>query len=748
MHRKFIGSAGLMGSATLILCSGYASTALAQSDSGAALEEIIITAEHRTADVQKTAIPISVITGAQITAKGQTALDEVLRDVPALQIQSSPAGVDIVIRGVGGNDVGGISQDPDVSMFTDSVYSGLSATNMGSLYDVNRVEVLRGPQGTLYGRNSAGGAVNILTNDPGDAFGAGVNLGFGNLNFRHGDGFVNLPVSATFGLRIAFDRDVRDGYYSNGAGEMDNTGVRVKAKWKPSDDFSLLARIDYWRQQGLTETTVPIKGAPGPFAPLHPEDPWNTDVAFPLKPGPIGNDNKIYTYSLQADWDLGFGSLTLIPTYTRSTQLQYGTGGLFITPPGSTLTTNTVTGKQYTYEARLASPSSSDIKWVVGAYSLDNKADQAGQAPGAATLWYAQQTSNARPSTSYAGFGQITYPFTDVLRGTLGGRYTVDEKKFLYGVCSSNDGLTCNGLYTSPVTTLNNKYNSSTYKAGLEYDIAPAVMAYLQVSTGYKAGGYSTAISPPTPYLPEHLTNYELGIKSRLLDDKLEINGDIYFYQYKDQQIELHPTLSWLGIIPDQYVPDSYKLPSGANYNTYAPILDVNAGNSRFKGVEVQMQYQFTAHDHFNLNATYNHAVYGAFVINTNGGPPGTGQAGLNSYDLTGRQEGHAPLWSGNVGYEHVFDVGDGELTFNGNVRLQTKSYTTIQQWFADGNTIQKGYHQSDVNVRYAPKDGKWSVGAWAKNLENNAIVTYVYPFYRQTLDISRTYGATASINF
>jgi iron complex outermembrane receptor protein len=756
MNDRYTPRSARLVATILTLTATWSPLLLAQTQgaSDSTLEEVVVTAEHRSADVQKTAIPMSVVTGAEIAKKGQTTIDEVLRDVPAIQIQSSPQGADVVLRGVGGNDTGGISQDPDVSTFTDSVYSGLSATNLGSLYDVGRVEVLRGPQGTLYGRNSAGGAINILTNDPGSAFGAGVNVGVGSLNYRHLDAYVNLPASSTLGFRIAVDRDLRDGYYSNGAGELNNAGVRLKGKWTPSDAFSLLARIDYWRQQGYTETTVPIanSGAPPPFLPTHPENPWNAETSFPLNAQPVGNDNKIYTYSLQADWNLGFGTLTVIPTYTRSTQIQYGCGGLFINPPGSCTTVangNTVTGKQQTLEARLASPESSAIKWVIGAYSLDNKADQAGPAPGGAggVSWYATQSSNARPSSSYAGFGQLTYPFSDKLRGTVGARYTVDEKKVLYGVCSSVDGVTCDGRYTSPVANIKNSYNSSTYKLGVEYDLNPTAMAYLQVSSGYKAGGYSTAITPPTPYLPEKLVNVEFGIKSRLLDDKLELNGDIYFYNYKDQQIELHPTLAWTDILPAQYIPAAY-LPGGAQANTYTPILDVNAGDSKFKGVEAQMRYQITAHDLFSLSATYNHAVYGHFVVPIGGGPPGINYGTATSYDLTGKQEGHAPLWSGNVGYQHVFEIGGNELTFNGNVRLQTENYTTIQQWFANGHTIQPGYHQSDLNVTYGPKAGNWSVGVWGKNLENNAVVTYVYPFFRQTLDISRTYGANVSYKY
>lgn len=760
--------AGTMLSVSYLPLALGQTTSTAGSDAGFELEEITITAQRRVEDIQKTAIPITAISGAEIAAKGQTQLDEVLRDAPSVQIQSAPQGADIVIRGVGGNDTGGISQDPTVSVFADGVYSGLAATNLGSLYDVKRVEVLRGPQGTLYGRNSSGGAVNILTNDPESEFGAGVNVGAGNLKQRRADAYINLPVIDSLALRLAVDRERRDGYYSNGAGEVDNTGVRLKGKWSPSDAFSLLARVDYWRQRGFTQTTVPVQGLDptascgGPpcelFAAANPGDLWDVGVASfsPFQVDPVESDNKVYTYSLQLDADLGFGTLTLLPSYTHSTQVQSSAGLFSPASPTHIYPTSTTVNKQYTTELRLSQPSSSDLKWVAGLYWLNNDANQYGtNAGGPAATWYAVQSSNKRPATSYAAFAQTTIPLTDTFRATLGGRYTVDEKKILYGVCSSMDGVNCGGnsrtgdlndTYVSPATNLKNRYTSFTYKAGIEYDLAATAMGYAQVSTGYKAGGYSTATFPPVAYLPEKLTNYEVGIKSRWLDNRLELNADVYIYQYKDQQLELHPATEWTGIIPLAYMPDDY-LPGGASAGTNAPILDVNAGNSRYKGVELQSKYQLTAHDQVRVEAAYNRAVYGHFVIDTVGGPPGTAYA-AQYFDLTGKQEAHAPLWSGNVGYQHVWDMVGGELTLQGNMRLQSETGTTIQQWFADGKTVQPGYHQSDANLRYAAANDQWSVGLWVKNIENNAIVTYVYPLYKQTLDISRTYGATASYKF
>lgn len=754
----------------LLMC-GVWSWASAQIPPGAAgnpsdaddgtLEEVVVTAERRTEDIQKIATPITAVSGAEIAAKGETEVDQVLRDTPSVQIQSAPSGSDIVIRGVGGNDVGGITADPAVSTFIDGVYNGQPTATLGTLYDVQRVEVLRGPQGTLYGRNSSGGAVNILTNDPTNAFGAGVTLGYGNYDERHGDGFVNIPLGDTLAFRLAAVREERDGYYSNGAGNIDNTGARAKLKWTPSEGVTVVVRADYWRSQPIT-STAPTDNGPCPVSPVvcftsaNPRNPWETATPSGslFEVLPVASDDSFYTYSAQADIDVGIGTLTLVPAFERSTEYANNEGlfapGTVPVVPDYTLTTN----NQYTYEARLASPNASRIKWVVGAYYLMDHADQTGAPGGSTVTFYAQQSSNRRPATSYAEFAQATLPVTDQFRVTLGGRYTVDSKGIFYGVCSSSNGLTCGpsetgaGTYTSPAANLSATYSRFTYKAGVEYDVTSTAMAYAQVSTGYKAGGWSTAGTPPVAYQPETLTNFEVGIKSRLLNDTLQLNGDVYLYQYHNQQLELHPLLPYTTILPAQYIPATY-LPGGSAdaANPLTELIDVNAGNSRYEGAETQAVYQLTRNDQITAQAAYNHAVYGHLVINTTGGPPGTSYASP-LFDLSGKQEAHAPLWNGSLGYRHQWDVGAGNIALQATSRIQSGSYTTIQEWFANGNTWQGGYHQTDADLRYTAPNQTWNVGVWVQNLENKAVVNYVYPLYRQTLDIGRTYGVNASYKF
>ena len=756
----------LLGSAAVALClcatpGAWAQSAVPTAGRSGQLQEVVVTAQRRAQNIQKTAIPITAISGAELKAQAKTTLSAVLIDVPSIQIQSNPAGADIVLRGVGGNDTGGIQEDPDVAVMEDNVYTGQADSVTGSLYDVQRVEVLRGPQGTLYGRNAAGGVVNILTNDPAPKFGAALNLGYGNLDLRHADGYVNVPITDVLALRVAADIDARHGDYSNGGGAIGNSGARVKLKYTPTPELSILGRFDYFHQLGLTETTAPVTNpglgsgnCGGPpcflFAPANPKNPWDTAVAAgsPFAVYPVFNKNDFYTFSAEIDYDLGFGTVTLIPSFTRSSQIQ-STASLFA-PTTFPLGYSDTTDDQWTGEARINSPAASPFKWVGGVFVLQSNANESGPPPGATTGPYAQIANNERPAKSVGGFAQATYPVLDTLRLTLGGRYNVDNKAVdNYGVCSSPNGISCgevNGVYyASPISNLTASYSSFTYKAGLEYDITPTAMGYAQVSTGYKAGGFSTATVPPTSYQPESLIDYELGFKSRWLDNTLQFNADAYIYQYKNQQIELHVT-----------DPDSDFLPGDlAGDDTTDDILDVNAGNSRYYGVEEQAKYQVTPNDQINFNIAWEQANYGHFVIDTNpaGQPPGgdyyVNGVAQGSYNLSGQTEAHAPKWNGSAGYQHVFDLPDGDtVTFLSDTHFQSKSYTTIQEWFANGDTIQPAYHQTDLYLNYASGDGHYTAGLWVKNLENNAVVSYVYPLYKETLDDPRTYGVTLGYTY
>ena len=229
---------------------------------------ITVTAERYVSNVQQTPIAITVLSGGGLQRQGITDLQSAISTVPALHVQASPQGAQLYIRGVGTN---GDSNwvDPDVALMFDGLYSGRAEAALSSLYDVNRIEVLKGPQGTLYGRNAVGGVINIDTNDPViGRYEAGAGLGTGNYRLMHADGYLNLPVSDTLAIRLAAERETHSGYYSNGGGAEHMVSTRLKALWEPSDDWSCSAPSTTGTSKASRRPRFRPATRPGPPRPM------------------------------------------------------------------------------------------------------------------------------------------------------------------------------------------------------------------------------------------------------------------------------------------------------------------------------------------------------------------------------------------------------------------------------------------------------------------------------------------------
>ncbi len=743
----------LLASSAILLALVAAQPALSADSSAdnqtGTLEVVVVTAERHATNLQQTPISITAISGAQLQRQAKTDLSAALDTAPALQIQASPQGGQIFIRGVGAN---GDSDwvDPDVALMFDDVYSGRAETVLASLYDVNRIEALRGPQGTLYGRNATGGVINILTNNPAlDAYQAGLNLGAGNYNLFHADGYANIPLSDTLGLRVAAERETHDGYYSNGGGAADMLSWRAKLLWQPTSSISILASVDYWHYTGIGQTTVSTSDAPwasAPFASYNVYDssnPWHVGPLVlgppppPYGPGgaavfnllPDRDNSKFVTYSLRADWNLGWAALTLIPSYSYSNR--YTLTQLFA--PGPQVGTSWKEN-QYTGEARLQSLDGAALSWVVGVFVLSDNQTTAGAGAGGATFLAFPTTQH--PATSVAPFGQINYPITKKLSLTAGARYTMDERSEQYGVCTSNDGVTCNGVYNSGLSTYKDSYSAFTYKVGLQYDVTPASMLYAQVATGYKAGGYSTTAFPPVSYQPEKLTAFELGSKNRFLDNRLQLNGELYYYNYDRYQVQYATYIPYTATIPAAYVPAG----SGGEFQQFV----ANAGNGKNMGGEIEAKYRFTPDDEFDASVAYTQATYGALSVPTAGGPPGT--MGPDPYVFTDTAIANTPKWSATLAYEHDWTVYGGLLAARVSTKLSSGYWATVSKWF--GGAWQPSYTRTDLYLNYTSEDSAWAVSLWAKNLENGAQKAFVFPFFRAELADPQTFGATLSYRF
>jgi len=739
----FSGAAGLLAPVTVARAADQSATAGA----AAGLEEIIVTAEKIVENAQKTPISITTISGADIQKHAENQIDQMLRNVPALQIEQTPQGGAVYVRGVGMNGDSNFV-DPSVALSLDGVYSARSERLSAPLYDVARAEVLRGPQGTIYGRNADGGAINIVSNSP--VIGkdqAQVNLQAGNYALKHADASVNISAADNLAFRFAALREKRNGYFTNDGYSSDVTGGRARMLYQPTDGWTLLATLDYSRQKGDSTTTVPAPGDPlpfgfaPPFVPLLPNGNWPMDpnnawFVDKFHPADI-IDYKFVTSSVQSDLNLGFGTLTVIPTWTTSSRdvASNLVVGNFFGPISNVNNRET----QKTAEVRLSSPASSTTKWVVGYYYLwSNNGGAGSSGPVASNLvdangvtLYTTDNAGASPTVSKAPFAQVTYPLTDAWRVTGGVRYTQDTKS----QASRTVSVAIPG-YDSGLLVYNADFSATTYKVGVEYDVAPASMLYAQVSTGYKAGGFDTTANPPKSYKPERVRSYEIGSKNRFLEDTLQLNASVYYYDYSDLQVQYS---FGNGPLP---IPAAY-IPAG-NFSNFTQFI-ANADTGVNKGAEVELDYRLTANDEIRASGVYTDAHYGNFNKLTD---PFMTQDANGNITLNGAVMAFTPKSTLTLDYSHDWHLGTGTLTAQADMKWSASYEGSVNNRGFRPSAHQDSYTRSDASLVY-DSNKVWSVSAWVKNIENKAQVQFGdFPLNRNVISFPRTAGLNVSLKF
>jgi len=704
----------IVTSAVTVLGLGTATLTLAQNaadeSSGAesaSLEEIVVTAERREENLQKTALSITALTAEDLQAHDDTAIDSALRDVAGVVIQGNANGAYVFIRGVGASQdtaIGG----PAVNLNFDGVYQQQTEIPLSSMYDVERVEVLRGPQGTLYGRNATAGSINIITADPTDKTEASGSVGFGNYSLIKTEGMVNVPVSSTLAVRAAMLSERHDGYLQpSGYDDEDNLGGRLKVLYKPNSDVRLLLAGDYLHIGGVGNGGVTSLAT-------HPDDPWYSTAATGK------TDLTSWRVYGQLDWNLGFGTLTVLPAHQHFFKFDNNV----IIVPATTSSAGEVEERQDTAEVRLASSAGSKLTWVAGVYYLDSHttlpggvASQIALPAGPFTFPYL----SGNKVSSKAGFAQATFPVTSALRLTGGARYNKDDK-----TAFDETSATATVPYSG-------SWSSFTYKAGVELDVAPQSLLYANVSTGFKAGGLDQGFNK---YNPEKLRSYSVGSKNRFFDNRFQLNAEAFYYDYKDFQA--------------QY---GYRCQNSAACPTITGFANtiVNAGTATLYGIDLETSTQLTSVDRIDLNYSYLHSVFDQLVIvpgTANNAPAGCAATlscnVLPNQILTNQPLSNAPRNSGSLSYEHRFVLADSSyISLSGDVHYYSSYWTLYRRPpQVPAESLQDDYSKYNAFLGYNAADDRWSLRGYVKNLANKAIVTSaVGPAL--TLQSPRTYGVT-----
>lgn len=726
-----------------------------------ALEEVTVTAQRRSESLEHAALAITAISSDQLTDSGATRVQDLTNLIPSLQVATAAGPYPLFyVRGVG-NFNGNPLSDAALALNLDGVYIARPSSTSGMFYDLERLEVLKGPQGTLYGRNATGGAINVITRKPTGDFNAEASMDFGNYSLRKFDAAVNIPFSPTVALRVAGQTVDHEGYLSDGTDDEKSRAGRAQLRLTPTDSLSILLSGDVTHIGGVgpgAVTLTPTGFAGGPrsgntSAPSNAA--YSHTLVFPggdflgpllgnpadlaKLPGAPYEDNDYWGTSATIDWTTSAGTLTVIPAY-RHSSLDY-----FSTTAGF-LIKQLEKDQQTSFEARFASNQNGGWNYLLGFYYLDERID--------AHPIYDQRenasTESVQPETkSYAGFGRLQYSVTDTFRLTGGVRYTRDDKTIkgtydtVTDICTTLPQPCFGGVGQIPlpvptvVLNTNDSWGETTWRAGADWDITPDSLLYAAVETGFKAGGFFFTHDNPT-YKPEHLTAYTIGSKNRMLQNRLQVNVEAFLWKYRDQQIS-HISLDSTGtvIFPTE-----------------------NAGRATMKGVELDLQYLAFANTLLSTDIQYLDAVYDRFVYTSPnlGAPPvpdcpATPSGAVFILDCSGKAPPQAPTWTVNLGIQQTVPLGDaGAIVAQARTHFQTATLTGLE-FLPD--EIQHGYWLTDLSLGYEAPRKRWFLTAYVENVADRDIMQATFPhplagseLIATALRPPRTYGARFGVKF
>ncbi len=754
-------------------------TAAPQADGG----DIIVTATRFETLASKTPIALTAVSGEQLVAAGITNPTALGDQVPSVMINRNN-GLQITIRGVTSSD-GTEKGDPSAAFMSDGIYIARQQSQEVSFFDISRVEVLRGPQGTLFGRNTTAGAVNVITNRPSfDKVGGSVDAAYGNFNNTQATGVLNLPVSDNLALRAAVNFDRRDSFLKPGTNfnaplspYKDNLGARLTALLK-FDGGELIIRGDYTRMGGnglnIVSTGNFYTGYSAATALPGTTNATTTDTVSPVYIGdtrtndqlrsfnatsadgiPIQQfannfkrDNASYGVGGEFKYDLGAVTLNYLGSYREFRRHE---GGVSYNTAGLSPSLFDGWYWQNSQELRLSTNSDGPIRAQAGLYYFKERADIQlgiyGRMINGTRLQPGQIVYTGTPATnangwafgfpqhyvmsqSKAAFGQVTVTPMPELRLTAGIRYTADTKARIGATVQCAFSLACtNPGDVQTVNSAQRDYNKTTWKIGFDYDVTPATMVFGTVSTGYKAGGFNDGCQVGT------------GPGCTAAADALYYDPETLTSYEIGVKTRMFDNMLRFNLSAFHYDYASLQLTQGGPFCAGQNCtVTRNAASAKVDGVELEGSFAPTGNDRFNFSAAYLNARYGAFVPNAITFP---------LVNWNGKKLDRSPTFTAAVGYDHTFDLANGGNVVAG-VRSRYSSSYHISALAILGFFKQPGYTQSEATLTYNAPDKAYYVQAYVKNIEDKILVTAVGGGANGTLQISdpRLFGIRAGAKF
>jgi len=704
-----------------------------------AIEKIIVTAQKRQQNLQEVPITVTALNSDDLRQAGVVSISDVANISPGLHISNTQAeDTSISMRGIGSNDFG-FSSDESIPIYLDGVYLGSSISSIGDLIDIDQIEVLKGPQGTLFGRNAVGGAVNITTARPTSDIEANVTLGIGDYNLQTIKGMFNVPlVDDELMLRITGGMRNRDGWQYNESTNktdgyaQDRWNTRAKLLWTPNDRLDMQLTLDaneekdnagYGNVAGgflaeqldeyglLSSATKDVTGTTAnngnAFLAIDYTDPENP---FPIFDGPDGEpidfglNRKTHGTALKVDFDIS-NTLTLssISSYRslESAISEDADGSEYLVLNIRSYLDST----EYNQEFRL-SGQSTKLDWFVGISAFKSEVEgRVDDSFGAIIIGdnFDETAIVDAETLSYALFGDAIWSMTPTTNLTFGVRVSYDEKsqkiknpqEFGLLFASPFQFLDERGMSDPSLAESEKTWNNVSPRLVVDHNLNDNTLIFAGISQGYKSGGFNSFptvdINPysPTfgfvpygstaPFDEEKVTNYEAGIKSIFLDDRLKFNASVYYYDFTDLQFLV---------------------------NEGAIVKAVNAGSAKGNGIDIDTLYLLTENLTISANIAWLDASYGEDVVDSEG-------VLLVS---KGQELAYSPNISANLSLDHYLALGGmGELRTNLN-------YTYTSEQYHSGSSNDKIYLEEanallNARISFISAEESWQVSAWATNL-------------------------------
>ncbi len=709
-----------------------AQDAVPQNDQ-TAVDDIIVTARRREESLQDVPVAVTAVSGEQLEARGAADITELARSVPSLTLNAARGSNSTLIsfiRGVGQQDpLWGF--DPGVGLYIDDVYVARPQAAVLDLFDVERLEVLRGPQGTLYGRNTIGGAIKYVTRriDAEEPEGS-IRASYGSYNQRDVIASTELPLAEGFKVSAAVGRYLRDGFGTNlNTGNdhynKDVTAFRASAEWTPTDNL-------FFRLAGdLVTDDSNARHGHRQVAPI-PADVYDTNAG-------AGDRNRVETrgLSLTGEWTLN--DMLTLKSITASREGSTRGNIDFDNLPQPILDIPArYDDEQFSQEFQVL-VNAGRLNGVAGVYYLDATASGAfDTVVGLANL--TTLTSGSVDTISYAAFADFSYDLTDALSISVGGRYTHDEKEGTVfrqqylGIRSPSFGNNAAVLLGGPRTnyTRTREFEKFTPRVSVSYEFSPELTAYGSWSQGFKSGGFDmrgdAVLYPATVngYAPETVETFEIGLKGSLFDRRLSFATAIFDSSYEDQQI-------------------TTQYPAGA---TVASVVD-NVGSSSIRGWEFEGRLRATDNLTFNASLSYIDAQFDQFLAYIPTGP-------LNSTCPTlvgcfvdvssARDFQNTPEWQGSIGARYDWTMeGGAMISF-----LPSIAYRGDYQQFETPAPLldQEAYWMVDASVVWTSASDRLTFGVHGKNLadERYKVGGYSFPGALTGDSIIAFYGAPRTV--